>query len=97
MAPLERRRPESDPEEPGGGDGLSVELDTRVCPTCRREFPAWNTRCPADGTLTVRVEELAPPDDPLLARFRDRPDEADGRGHAADTPPASGPESGTGR
>lgn len=72
--PLERKRLED--EEPGGSRGPTVDLDTRVCAACRREYPAWISTCPEDGTRTVRAAELPPADDPLLARFLD--DDSDG-------------------
>ncbi|HEX2027251.1 MAG TPA: hypothetical protein VHF25_04555 [Nitriliruptorales bacterium] len=67
--PLERKRHED--EEPGASRGPTVDLDTRVCSVCRREYPAWISTCPEDGTTTLRIAELPPADDPLLARFLD--------------------------
>jgi hypothetical protein len=69
MSPLERKRPGEEEGDRGGSMGLSFELDSRTCPRCRREFPAWVRECPADGMPTVPVEELEPEQDPLLARF----------------------------
>lgn len=73
MSPLERKRPSED--EPGGGSGLHVDLDDRVCGSCRRELPSWVQRCPDCGGAPVLVTELPPADDPLLRRFLDDTDD----------------------
>lgn len=69
--PLERKRHED--EEPGGaGSGLHIDLDDRVCASCREDVPAWVPACPNCGGAVVRREELPPADDPLLRRLLDR-------------------------
>lgn len=58
-------------EQPGGGSGLEVDLDLRVCPTCRRELHPWEGTCPDDGSTavdrtTVSRGDLPPPPPHLL-------------------------------
>jgi hypothetical protein len=69
MSPFERRRPQDEDREESRGP--QFDLETRVCPECRTEVPAWVETCPDDGSAVVRREELPPPDDPLLRRFLD--------------------------
>lgn len=77
MSPLSRRRPQDD--EPGDAGALPLDLDTRVCPDCRTEVPAWRTHCPEHGTPTVPLEQLPPERDALLERFlRDEDEDVDG-------------------
>jgi hypothetical protein len=58
------RKNEDDEERPGSG--LSLEIDTRVCPTCRRELPPWQTVCPDDGTTAVAPADLPPEPGPEI-------------------------------
>lgn len=51
-------------EQPGGGSGLEIDLDTTVCPTCRRELHPWEETCPDDGAAGVAREALQRPDLP---------------------------------
>ena len=69
--------------EEGGGSGPSVELDldNRVCATCRRELLPWQDVCPDDGGAAVKPGELPPPEDPLAERLAamrddDQPEES---------------------
>lgn len=58
--------------------GLTLDLDVRVCRTCRRELLPWQEQCPDDGGAAVRREELPPSPDPLLDRFlREGEDDVD--------------------
>jgi predicted amidophosphoribosyltransferase len=66
------RNPRTGEEQPGGGgSGLHLDLDERVCPVCRRTFPNWQSTCPDDeATLVTRAELpplLTPPPPHLLA------------------------------
>jgi hypothetical protein len=75
MSPLERKRPQD--EERLEARGQQVDLETKVCPSCREELAAWVKACPNDGATPVKREELPPLDDPLLARFlAEEPDDA---------------------
>lgn len=64
-------------EQPGPGSGLDVDLEERVCPTCRRSLHPWETACPDDGSPPARREDLTradlPPPPPHL--LDDEPDE----------------------
>jgi hypothetical protein len=48
-------------EEPDGGDALSMDLDLRACPTCRRELHPWEAECPVDGSAAVDRTSLGTP------------------------------------
>ncbi|MDX1659649.1 MAG: hypothetical protein R3343_12580 [Nitriliruptorales bacterium] len=65
--------------EEGGGSGPSVELDldNRVCATCRRELLPWQETCPDDGGEAVKPGELPPPEDPLAERLAAMMDDGD--------------------
>ena len=65
MSPIART-----PEEPGSfRPGLNLDLDLRICPTCRRELLPWQSVCPEDGAEGVHASQIPPADDPLLGRF----------------------------
>jgi hypothetical protein len=71
-----RRRTEQDPSRADAG--LELDLDLRVCATCRRELMPWEDRCPADGGEAIAKTALAPPSDPLLDRLlAEQPDLVD--------------------
>lgn len=40
-------------EQQPGGSGLSMDLDLRACPECRREVPEWQDTCPDCGVQAV--------------------------------------------
>ena len=40
------------------GSGMRMDLDTKVCPECRREAMPWEDRCPACGVATVSPEDV---------------------------------------
>jgi predicted amidophosphoribosyltransferase len=66
------RDPRKDQEQPGGGSGLSLDLDLQVCPACRRELHPWERVCPDDGSQAVprtslQRADLPPPPPHLLA------------------------------
>ena len=56
----------------GGGDeekdpsGMSLDMDRKVCPTCRREMPPWQERCPDDQSDLVLLVDLPPNDGPPI-------------------------------
>jgi predicted amidophosphoribosyltransferase len=63
---VQRRRPE---EEGEVQPGLSLDLEERACPACRRFLHPWQETCPDDGTPAVARSELqtmAPPPAHLL-------------------------------
>lgn len=66
MSPLSRRSGE---DEERATTALSLDLEERVCAVCRRELPAWVEHCPECGGMSVRRIDLAPEEDPLLARL----------------------------
>jgi uncharacterized OB-fold protein len=60
-----------DPEESGeqGQNGLLMDLEERVCPTCGRVLHPWQAQCPDDGTAAVArdsVQRMPPPPAHLL-------------------------------
>ncbi len=55
---VQRRR--TDDEEAGDATGLSIPLDERACPTCRRTLHPWQDHCPDDGAEAVAVADLPP-------------------------------------
>lgn len=50
------KKSEDDDELPGSG--MRMDLDTKVCPECRREAMPWEDRCPACGVATVSPEDV---------------------------------------
>lgn len=58
-------RQQEDDESLGGLAGLHVDLDTRICPACRREAAPWQGTCPDCGTATVPPRDLPPASFPL--------------------------------
>ena len=48
-----------DEQQPGGGLGLSMDLDLRACPECRREVLQWQDSCPDCGVQAVARTSLA--------------------------------------
>lgn len=68
-----------DDEDPGGGSGLHLDLDERVCPECRRTLPPWQDRCPDDGAVGVAPTSLPsaiPP--PPAHLLEDEPEDESG-------------------
>lgn len=53
---LINRKQEDDDQLPGSG--VSVDLDTKVCPSCRREALPWEDTCPGCGVATVAPEDV---------------------------------------
>lgn len=76
-------------EEGGGGPSVELDLDTRVCATCRRELLPWQDTCPDDGGRAVKPGELPPPADPLAERLAATLDDDDPNA-AEDGPQAQG-------
>lgn len=60
---LINRKQEDDDELPGSG--VSVDLDTKVCPSCRREAMPWEDTCPECGSATVAPDEVPASEIPL--------------------------------
>jgi rRNA maturation protein Nop10 len=73
-----------DDDELPGASGLHLDLDTKVCPACRRECLPWQTTCPDCGETAVAPTELpaerAPLDLSHLALDDDDDGETDGEG-----------------
>ncbi len=40
------------------GSGRSIDLDTKVCPTCRREALPWEDRCAECDVAPVPADEV---------------------------------------
>lgn len=40
-------------EEEGEATGLSLDLEERACPSCRRFLHPWQDACPEDGAPAV--------------------------------------------
>ncbi len=40
------------------GSGVEIDLETRVCPHCRREALPWEDRCPECGEVPVAPEDV---------------------------------------
>lgn len=53
---FERRRPEE--EQEGEATGLTLDLDERACPVCRRFLHPWQDTCPDDGAAAVARADL---------------------------------------
>jgi len=60
---LINRKQDDDDELPGSG--VSVDLDTKVCPSCRREAMPWEDACPECGSATVAPDEVPASEIPL--------------------------------
>lgn len=67
MGFLTRRNDGGDEVRPG--QGLELDLDPRVCATCRRELLPWQERCPDDGGAAVAPSALPPVADPRATRL----------------------------
>jgi rubredoxin len=54
-------------EDGGGlaGSGLRVDLDTKVCPACRREALPWEATCPDCGVAAVAPSDVPATSFPL--------------------------------
>ncbi|MEE8600842.1 hypothetical protein [Euzebya tangerina] len=52
-------RKKGDEQQPGGGSGLTMDLEMRACPACRREVHAWQDNCPDCGVQAVDRTSLA--------------------------------------
>jgi hypothetical protein len=92
-----KQKPE-DEELPGSG--RSIDLETLFCPSCRRELPPWERRCPHCDVVAVPADQVPPAEVPLppgLAALADLDDDeladdeqtrhdqaGDGTGDAAD-------------
>lgn len=50
------KKSEEDDELPGSG--MRVDLDTKICPQCRREALPWQDVCPECGVSTVSPEDV---------------------------------------
>lgn len=59
-----------------GGSGLHLDLDTKVCPACRREALPWQTECEDCGVATVVRAEMPVPQFELPHLQLDDADEA---------------------
>lgn len=57
---LDPKQHGDDDEALPGAPGLSLDLDVRTCPECRRETPPWQTTCPDCGVPTVVAGEIPP-------------------------------------
>lgn len=68
------KKSEDDDELPGSG--MRVDLDTKVCPQCRREAMPWEDVCPACSVSTVSPEDVPATEIPLPPGLRDLDDEA---------------------
>ncbi|MEX0658125.1 MAG: hypothetical protein WD080_03235 [Egibacteraceae bacterium] len=51
-------------QQPGGESGLHMDLDERLCPTCRRVLHPWESTCPDDDAAGVDRSSLTRADLP---------------------------------
>ncbi len=58
MGFLNPKQLDDEGELPGGGAGLHLDLDVKVCPSCRTEAPPWTEDCPSCGTAMVAPDEV---------------------------------------
>ena len=66
--------PKRDEERPGGSSGIEVDLEEKVCPTCRRALHPWEPTCPEDGASAVDRTSLSRQDlPPPPAHLREDP------------------------
>lgn len=76
--------PRGNEEQPGGGSGLHLDLDERVCPVCRRDLLPWQLTCPDDGAAATMRSDLPPLDVPPAHLLADDPAFEDPADDAAD-------------
>ena len=78
MGFLDPNKLQEDDELPGGS-GLHLDLDTKVCPECRREALPWQTECQDCHVPTVLRADVPAPEFalPNLALDDDAADEGD--------------------
>lgn len=50
-------------------DGVPVDLEQKVCPTCRRKLQPWEATCPEDGSVPVAAVEMGAVEDGILGRL----------------------------
>lgn len=51
------------------GEGVPVDLDQKVCPSCRRKLQPWETTCPDDGAIPVEAVQMGAVEDGILGRL----------------------------
>jgi rRNA maturation protein Nop10 len=76
-----------DEEEEPGASGLHLDLDTKVCPSCRREALPWQATCPECGVATVPPTQLPAERSPLDLRHLAVDDDEDEAGDDEDAAP----------
>jgi hypothetical protein len=72
------------------GSGRSIDLDTKVCPNCRRETLPWEQRCADCDVVPVAPGEVPAEDIPLPPGLAALAEEDDDLGDVDDPP---GPDS----
>lgn len=75
------------------GSGRSIDLDTKVCPSCRREALPWEERCAECDAVPVTREEVPATEislPPGLAALAEEELAEDGSAEDEGTGPASG-------
>jgi predicted amidophosphoribosyltransferase len=77
MGFLDPKKEQDEDDALPGASGLRVDLDRRVCPTCRREALPWEDTCAGCGVATVLPSEVPASSFPLPAHLFDDLDEAD--------------------
>lgn len=60
MGFLDPDRHKEEDGELAGSSGLHVDLETKVCPACRREVLPWERICPDCGVTTALPRDLPP-------------------------------------
>lgn len=73
MSFIDPKKMQEDDELPGSG--VHVDLEAKICPTCRREALPWEARCPSCGVATIAPGEVPARDIPLPPGLRDLDEE----------------------
>jgi hypothetical protein len=85
--------PKKQEDEQLPGSGVSIDLDTKICPNCRREALPWEERCaecdevPVPPDQVPATEMLLPPGLAKLAEENDEDGADDPVDH--DEPPTA--------
>lgn len=89
MGFLNPKQKQDDEQLPGSG--RSIDLDTKVCPNCRREALPWEERCAECDVVPVAPDEVPAPEMHLPPGLAALAEEDDADEDDADEDPPEAP------